>query len=304
MQMELKKPTRLRRFLSCLFDLLLALVAFFLIYAMVVQPIYNTATKYKTACNDYYIALRNTNLYSYNETNMICNIVEPDLSDKEEVTAETYYAFYNYRLIYYYETNELSEAYESQMEKSGLFVLNDSGVYVFAEKVTADQAKSFYVSSIKTAIKDIFEKDETNQKLKARVNNYDLAIFACSFIPAWALIYIAIPLVNRGGQTLGKKLMNLKVASVRDGFKVKKGVLLLRQSLVVFVGYVLGIFTFGLSALAFMIVFLIHKEGKSIDDVLCDTIVYENVHPEDAGEKDRLTIALKNKRRNETKENK
>lgn len=292
-QMEMKKPTRLRRFLASLFDLILALIAFFLLYAMVVQPICNTATQYKQACKDYYSALRDTNLYAYDETNLICNIVEPDMSDGKEATSETYYAFYNYRLVYYYEVNDQEEAYENRMEESGLFVHNEAGVYVFDEDVSADQAKSFYIASIKAAIQDIFEKDESNQKLKARVESYDIAIFAFSFIPALLIVYLAVPLTNQGSQTLGKRLMNLKVASEKSGFKVKKGIVVLRQSLVIFVGYFLGIFTFGLSVLAFMVAFLVSKEGKSIDDFLCSTIVYENVHPEDVDEKDRLTVTLK-----------
>lgn len=294
---EMKKPSKGRRILSDLFDLFLALILFFCFFCFVFQPIFNNATDYKKVYNQYYTKLASTSLYSYNSSSHTCNIIELKADDGKKLTAEDYYNFYEYRLINYYTSEKKLTDYDEIRDNSKLFEIVDEK-YVFIDGVSTEKAKSFYISSIKTAIDDVFMKKEENAKLASKVNNYNISLLLLSFVSSFGVLYVALPLFFDGGQTVGKKLFNLKLFSTKDGFKVKKETIIIRELIVIFVGYLLSVFTFGISALAFLITYIFQKQNRSIDDFLASTIVYENVDLDGVETKDIINFKFGGKTEN------
>ena len=288
---EMKKPSKGRRILSDLFDLFLALILFFCFFSFVFQPIFNNATDYKKSYDQYYSKLGSTGLYDYNKSAHTCNILEPKFDKDKKPNAEDYYSFYEFRLINFYKSAEKLTDYDEIRNNSKLFEIVDDK-YVLVDGVSTEKVKSFYVSSIKTAIDDVFLKNEENAKLASKVNNYNISLLLLSFVSSFGITYLVFPLIFDGGQTVGKKIFNLKLFSTKDGFKVKKETLIIRQLIVIFVGYLLSVFTFGISALAFLITSIFQKQARSIDDFLASTIVYENVDLDGVESKDIISFKI------------
>ncbi len=294
---EMKKPSKGRRILSDLFDLFLALILFFCFFCFVFQPIFNNATDYKKVYNQYYSKLSSTGLYDYNKAAHTCNIIELKFEKGKKPTAEDYYNFYEYRLINYYTSEKKLTDYDEIRDNSKLFEIVDEK-YVLIDGVSTEKAKSFYISSIKSTIDDVFMKNEENAKLASKVNNYNISLLLLSFVSSFGIIYLVLPLFFDGGQTVGKKLFNLKLFSTKDGFKVKKETIIIRELIVIFVGYLLSVFTFGISALAFLITYIFQKQNRSIDDFLASTIVYENVDLDGVETKDIINFKIGEKTEN------
>ena len=287
-QMKVKKPSGFKRALAAIVDLFLALVAFFVIYSFVVQPCYYNMTDYKKVAKDYYGALQDTGLYEFNEETFYCNIVSFETKKDEEVKPVMYYDFYDHLLENYYKNNGKLDTYVELKTNSKLF--DETGKLL--DKTTNRQIQDFYVTSIQGAIDNIFLKDEVNKKNLNIIQNYSTQMLIFSVLPSFILIYMGIPLLLNNGQTLGKKLFNLRVASTKVGFKIPIGTMLLRQAIVIVVGYIASVFTMFLTPIIFLIGFLAHKEGKSLDDLLASTIVYENVQVDESDEAHTLTIKL------------
>ena len=286
--LEMKRPSRIRRIVADLFDLVLSLIISFLLFAFVIQPIYNTVTDYKKVYKDYYTAIEKTGLYTCNKDTYTCNIIEPKVTNGEKLTSSDYFNYYEGRVVSYYTTKEKLDDYNKIRDQSGLFINND-GTYNLKEGVNANKVRDFYITTIKDAKAKIFDKEEENIKLASKLNNYSMLMVSFSFIPPFTIFYIVLPLFMHGGQTLGKKLFNLKVCSIKEGFELSKSTILLRQALVVIVGHFISLFTFGISSLAFLITAIFQKEGRSIDDFLASTIVYENVDLKDVEKEDIIT---------------
>lgn len=298
--LEMKRPSRIRRVAADLFDLILSLIVSFLLFAFVIQPIYNTATDYKKVYKDYYTAIEKTGLYTCNKNTYTCNIIEPKATDGEKLTAIDYFNYYENRVVSYYTTKEKLDDYDNIRDQSEIFV-NKDGAYNLKDGVSASKVHDFYITTIKDTKSNVFDKEEANIKMASKLNNYTMSMVSFSFIPPFAIFYIVLPLFIHGGQTLGKKLFNLKVCSIKEGFELNKSTIALRQALVVVVGHFIGLFTFGISSLAFMITSIFQKEGRSIDDFLASTIVYENVDLKDVEKEDIITVEFDKKVNNKDK---
>lgn len=298
-QMKIKKPSKARRVFASLFDFMIALILFFVMYAMVINPLFNNNTNLKTITNEYYNNLSETRLYSYSSSTSICTVVEPEFSEDKEIVAHDYVDFYDSRIKQYFEENDQKDEFDNLKDNSNYFSKVE-GEWVLNENVKAEDAKDFYLNAISVATRDIFMKVEENIKLKNKIDMYSNWMLITASLPAFLIVYVGVPFLLDGGQTIGKKALNLKVASTQTGFKLKWSTLLLRQLLVVIVGYLMGIFTYFISTIAFLLTFLFTKDSKSIEDFLCNTIVYENVAIEEPSEDEEseedssiLTIELK-----------
>lgn len=294
-KMKMHKPHIIRRLSASIIDFLLSFLMFMILFIFVVQPLYNKFTNVQEISSSYYSALHNTGLYTYEEETKLCYINTPKFQDQHTATIDDYKNYYEHRIYEYFSSNSMIDVYNQFKIDSGLFVY-DNGVYLFKNNVTVTQAKNFYTSAIGHAIDEIFLKNETNLANKALIQRYNEEIIIISLLPPAVLFYLIVPLLFDGGQTFGKKMLNLKLASIETGFEVKKSTILLRQAVVLIIGYLMGFYTSLLSTIAFIVMPFIHKRGASIDDFLCNTIVYENIDiNEEKG--NIITVALKEKKK-------
>ena len=293
-KMKMKKPHVLRRFLAGICDFFVAFLLFLTLFIFVVQPLYNKYTNIEQISDSYYLALSDTNLYTYNSDTKLCYIKTPESNQNTSLTTENYVDFYEFRLYAYFNTNGQLSRYEELKEASSLYI-KEGESYTLKQGVNPQVIKNFYLSCINTAIDEIFLKNEQNLTYKKTLDRSYVKMLILSSIPALAILYIAIPLCFHGGQTLGKKVFNLKIASLETGFEVKKSKIILRQISIIIIGYIMGVFTGFVSSLVFIVMPFIHKKGFSLDDFLCSTIVYENVDVVD-NNPNIITVALKERK--------
>lgn len=294
-KMKMHKPHILKRLSAAMVDFLVSFLMFVILFIFVVQPLYNKFTNIQEISSSYYSSLHNTGLYTYEDETNLCYMNTPNIEDQTKATIYDYKNYYEHRIYEYFTSNNKIDLYNQYKVDSGLFNY-DNGVYIYKNNVTVTQAKEFYISAINYAIDEIFLKNEVNINHKALLERYNKEIIFISLIPPAVIFYLLIPVLFDGGQTLGKKVFNLKLASIETGFEVKKSTILLRQAVVLTIGYLMGFYTSLLSIMAFIIMPFIHKRGASIDDFLCNTIVYENIDiNEEKG--NIITIALKEKKK-------
>lgn len=282
-QLKIKKVSKVKRFFSDLFDFILAFIVTLVLFALVFQPLFNNTTKYKETYSNYYEALNQTGLYKYDATKYTCNIIIPSFGEENNPVSKDYYDFYHAKVANFYNENGKPDRFFELQSKSKVFTYVD-GKYVFNENATIKEVSSFYVSAIKVATDEIFLANVENANLKKTLNNYYFAMISLSLITSVLVLFIGVPLLLDDGQTIGKKVFNIKVAFIKTGYKVKIKTMLYRQSVVIIVGYIAGTFTFFLSTIAFFVVSCINKEGKSIADILANTVLYDNVDPDDDDE--------------------
>ena len=300
-KMEMKKPSIWKRIIAAISDFFLAFLLFGILFVFVVQPIYNKFTDYQKTVDSYYTKMSQTGLYTYNAKTNICNIIEPEIEEGEEYSAKDYENFYESKIYDYFESNEKVDSYLDLKRESGLFNVGDTSA-TLKDDVSPNELRSFYIYSINSAIDDIFMKDEEVMKVANELDGYNLEMIVISALPSFVVFYFAFPLVFHGGQTLGKKMFNLKIASTETGFEVNKLTIVVRQLAVVVIGYVGAYFTYGLSLLAYILIPFFHKKGVSIDDFISNTIVYENVDVTGLKTEEKITVVLKNKPKTSTKE--
>lgn len=293
-KMEMKKPSIWKRILAAITDFFLAFLLFGILFVFAIQPIYNKFTDYQKTVDSYYTKMSQTGLYTYNTKTNICNIIEPKIEEGEELTSKDYVDFYESKIYEYFESNEKIDSYLDLKRQSGLFNVGDTSA-TLKDDINAEELKRFYIHSINYAIEDIFMKDEDIIKIANEIDNYTMEMIAISAIPSFVIFYFVFPLVFHGGQTLGKKMFNLKIASTETGFEVSKLTIIVRQFAVVVIGYIGAYFTYGLSLLAYILIPFFHKKGVSIDDFISNTIVYENVDVADLKDEEKISVVLKSK---------
>ena len=282
-QLKIKKVSKIKRFFCDLFDFILASIVTLVLFSLVFQPLFNSTTKYKETYSSYYKALNETGLYIYDSTKYTCNIITPSFSEGHDPVAKDYYDFYHVKVSDFYNENGKPDRFFELQSKSKIFTYVE-GKFVLKEDATIKEVYSFYISAIKVATNEIFLENVENANLKKTLNSYYYAMIFLSIITSVLVLFVGVPLLLDDGQTLGKKVFNIKVASLKTGYKVKIKTMLYRQVIVIIVGYIAGTFTFFLSTIAFYVVSCINKESKSIADILANTVLYDNVNPEEGDE--------------------
>ena len=275
-QVKYKKTSIIRRLVADMLDFFLAMILFFAIYAFAIQPIFYNRTNYKELAISYYQRLEDTGLYTFDEKTMYCNIVTFEVDEDTELTAEKYYSFYDYKLVDYYTDGGKIEVFNDLKTQSNLFEEVD-GNFNLKSDASVNAVRDFYVQSISKAIDEIFLSDENNLKDLNELNKYTILMSLSSAGISFIIIYFAFPLLFDKGQTIGKKAMNLRVASLNKGVGINYLAFIFRQLLIVVVGILGALFTAGLTALAFAFSPLFNKDCRSLADLASNTIVYQNV---------------------------
>lgn len=271
-QIKLKKPSIIRRIISSFIDLFLSLILFIFLYSLIIQPLFYRYSNYKNVALSYYQGLEDTGLYTFDESNFYCTIVTFEIDPNEEVTAEDYFDYYDFKLEKYFSDNNQIELYQELKEKSKLF--NED--FTLKDNVSISLIQDFYVSSINEAVNKIYLMDEVNKDNLNKINNYTILMILSTALPTMLLMYYVFPLLFDHGQTIGKKACNLKIASYKDGSKINLVSLLCRQSFIVFIVIMPSIFIVGIPLIIVFLSEIFQKDGRSFADLLTKTVVYQN----------------------------
>ena len=76
----------------------------------------------------------------------------------------------------------------------------------------------------------------------------------------------------KNGETLGKKLFSIGIASAKDGFKVKRSQIIIRFLVFLLIELLLSIFLFGIPLIISFSMLVFSKNGYALHDYLAATI--------------------------------
>lgn len=201
-------------------------------------------------------------------------------------------ATYEKHLTHFYtEINALKSYNNLKKTKSDLFVKNNEGNYVLKDEVQNNETlknslHSFYVDTYEKLLndKEVYSaiknyKDGTIIKLANRINMINQICVYISLFIGVTILYLVFPLIFKNGQTLGKKLMGVKVVNKKDGSQVNFVTIIIRFFAFAVIEFFLSIALniFYLPIIISLIIMLINKQGQSLHDLLARTIVVDSV---------------------------
>ena len=166
----------------------------------------------------------------------------------------------------------------------------DTSIYTedwFNAKIAAFSNEKTELENYKILAREATEdlgKTEFFTNLKKDLNKCQIFIITLSFVSSYLIIFFAVPLIFKNGQTLGKKLFNICFVT-KDGYDIKKRQIVFRQ-LIIFLYVSLAAFIIGIefitSAVTLMfgvaiyfIAVAISKTNRSFADYLSYTYLID-----------------------------
>lgn len=297
---KFQRVSLFRRICSIIFDGIIAVCLFVLLFACVGEPIVSGTTSYNETYKKYNDELVATNLYIYYEENDAVSIISNDhnkrLNDfcvylinnnidikyKDDETS-----FSNERLYQLkYEKSNINPS----LEEEPLFIYNeendsfDDNIYVIDKdnNITSEvdneksaRVRTFYQEIVNDLAEEILNLENVKgytQKLTALT----LLMFFIAIIPTILIIYLVIPLINKDGTTIGKKMLQMRVIDAKNGKNCSKFQLFIRFTFFTLIGVLLGIFTYGISIFISILMMFFNKQRQTIHDVISQTMVVCN----------------------------
>ena len=101
-------------------------------------------------------------------------------------------------------------------------------------------------------------------------------MFFIAIIPTVLVIYLLIPLLNKDGTTIGKKMLQMRVIDSKTGKNASKFQLLIRFTFFALINVVLGYFTYSISIFISILMMFFNKQRQTIHDVVSSTMIVCN----------------------------
>lgn len=297
---KFQRVSLFRRICSIIFDGIIAVCLFVLLFACVGHPIVSSTTSYNETYEKYNNFLTSTSLYIYYEENDAVSIITND-HDKRITEFCVYLENNNLEVKYkddnvsfsserYYQIKYENSNINPNLEGEPLFIYDkekdiySDNIYVIdkdgniTNEVDSDKSvkvRTFYQNIVNDLAEKVLNFElvkEYTQKLTALT----LLMFFISIIPTILVIYLLIPMITHDGTTIGKKMLQMRVIDAKNGQNAKKFQLFVRFTFFTLINVVLGIFTYGLSIIISIFMMFVYKTRQTIHDVISGTMVVRN----------------------------
>ena len=179
--------------------------------------------------------------------------------------------------------NNLSpDIYKSQILKLGLEESNirdyneETHTFTLIDESKSDITLQFFIETYQNACVKVTEStpvktlSDANDSLMIK----SLSLIVPTLIGISFIFDLLIPLFMPYSETIGKKIMHLGLVS-KDGYSLKKYLLIPRWLAYIFLEYLLGIVTFGGLFLISYTMFLFCKKRRCIHDFLSNSVVVD-----------------------------
>lgn len=288
-----------KRALAMIVDGAIAIFMFLFLLSLVFQPIADAAFGYSDKIEQGYENQIFSKLYVFIEQNGDDNIkiienyddmlkVENEysievLSEVDFLTSEDLTPYID-RLHYYYCCYKTGENLVFPHGSPDAATNPDIETW-FNENIANVTDKDTMINLVKEAQVDFIESNfmsNLNKELKA----IQLFMIIPSFLIPFGVFYILIPLLNKNGETLGKKTLHLALISA-DGYSIKKRQIVFRQLAlllyVAFCSFIVGVgvtsfATLGLGVFIYLIPTVISKKKQSPLDHLSYVLVVDSIN--------------------------
>lgn len=309
-----------KRLISIIMDGVVTLFVWLFLAVLVFENIADSAFGYSEKQEKFYEHQIFSKLCVYEEKvdgnyKIINNTEELENRNLNNLTRTTLLDEYNFdsideyknRLEYYYcsyLTNQ-NIVFPKGYPEPILTIENSEGIEVsnqewFDENIKNLTDKDKILEACKNA-EIHFYKTKMVRDLDKDVKWIQVFIFATPFVLSFGVFYILIPLLNKNGETLAKKVTHIAVISF-DTYSVKKRQIVFRQLLLMFyiilamIIYGIGTTSFatlGVAIVIYLLVIVFNKNNRSIVDYAAYTLLVDSSKsvwfnsPEEENEKEK-----------------
>ncbi len=307
--MQIQKASMFKRISAAMMDFCLVLILGMLLSSFICSPIINSTTDYVEKNYEYNEELFDLGyivIGKYNSDNKLEFYASYDSENNAELkklvkehTKEYKYALlttegfnfdnatYEKHLTHFYtKLNALQSYNNKKSSKTDLFVKNENNNYVVKDEVQTNETlknslHDFYVNTYNESLNDkkIFEnyKDGIVIKISNRINFLNQMCVYLALIIAVTILYLILPLILKKGQTLGKKMMGVKVVNKKDGSPVNFVTVIIRFFAFAVIEFFLSITLniFYLPIIISLVIMIVNKQGQSLHDLLARTVVVD-----------------------------
>ena len=242
---------------------------FLILNTYVLSPIVVATTSYTQITEEYKKVMLDSNLYILDDGSYLEII---DTYDEEKQTERNFYNYIDSKLVKFYEKynneNINISTYNNAKDETNLFN-ND---YTIKDDASLNELKTFLEKEYNEALRLFNNYDDKYMDLARDITMYSVAIMIGALIISTIILYLIIPLFMKNGETLGKKLFSIGLASAKDGFKVKRSQIIIRFLVFLLLELLLSVFTFGLPLIISFSMLVFNKNGYSLHDYLAATV--------------------------------
>lgn len=288
-----QKSSLFRRICGVLFDAIILISAFFVILSVIVQPIITSATDYEKKYQEYCDELVSTNLYLYYEEINGVSMISSNYDEKLTIfyqNNEIGVTLEDYNKIKYEHSDQYVDENGEKLEEP-YFILQEDKTYVeniydYSVDGEGNQTKienskrkaalnKFYIQLVKENISKV-EKIERIQVLTRHLSALETLSFLCSLIPAVLVTYLLFPMIFKDGNTLGKKILQMRVVDMTRGGNASKFKLFVRFIFSSLINLVFAYYSFGLTLIVQLIILIFSKNHQMLHDFISKTCVVRN----------------------------
>lgn len=271
------KAGLLKRIGAFIIDLFVFIVISFLFNGLITKNIANAVPTVNNARQVYYDGAIATGLFEGDSFETL-DYISTDYDNKLT-------AFYN-------SYNNLDAYNKLKAENYKAYFTYDETTSTYVETGDTSTMNSVYYSIIRYHASSYWmNKDEVCHQAAITISVTIIVEYFISMFIGGLINYIAIPLILKNGQTLGKKLLQLYVVNLKGDYHVKWTQSLVRGLSLVVVEIELGIVSFGLIPLVSLIVAMFTNKGQSIHDLICSTTVIDmTLGPDMTNESKQITV--------------
>lgn len=269
---EVVKAKTLRRVGVAITDIFILFFMFLIFNTYIISPIVATTTSYTKITEEYKQVILESNLYILTDVGYQEII---DTYNEETQNEKEFYEYIDQKLNNFYlkynNENINITSYNTKKEESNLF--NED--YTISNNASIEALKEFYEVEYNEALRLFNNYDDYYMNLARTITIYSIVIMIAALTISSLILYLIIPLFMPNGETIGKKLFSLGLASAKDGFKVRKSQIIIRFLVFFLFEILLSIFTLGIPLIISFSMLVFNKTGYTLHDYLAATVVLD-----------------------------
>lgn len=233
-------------------------VCFMFLISVIVGPIINSFQDVKRCKQEYYNIVIESGIYQGTNFDNLAFISE-DYDEKITLFYEKYDDVKNYTDL---KANEYKKYFEF-----------DEATNTYIPTKDEKEMAIVYVAILNNQCTKILSKNSAYVDYSIRITSYQTLELLISGVIGAIINYIALPLILKNGQTLGKKLLQLYVVSLNGDYHCTWVKLVFRSIVFILGEILLGVISFGLIPVLSLVLACTNKKAQSLHDFIVGTTV-------------------------------
>ena len=273
-QNEIIRPTVTRRIGIAITDFFMFIFLFLTFNTYIISPAFAKTSNYLNTVEQYTERMIESNLYikSNNTVIELINSKDKDTNERD------FYKYVDSKLTKFYlefsnEGINIENYNKNKVESNYFEIINNE--YIIKNDVSNESLKTFFNEEYTKALTLFNNYDDVYLDLARKITNYSIFTIILSLTLSSLILYLIIPLCMRNGETIGKRLFFVGLASAKDGFKVKRSQIVIRYLVFYTLEILVSIIAVGLPLIVSFSMLVFNKNGYTIHDYLAATVLVD-----------------------------